>query len=497
MGQDIERDDFDAADFARYAERLQRGLEALELLLARPGFGDGPSSLGAELEMFLVDEHGDALGRNQQILETIDDDRLTVELNRFNLECNLAPCPLAGRPFAALEREIEEILGRLRPAASALGARVAMVGILPTLRECDLEPEAMTQVARFRALSRSVRRLRQGPFEIDIQGDEPLRYLSKDVTVEGANTGFQLHLRVEPEHFQDTYNAVQLATAPAIAVSGNSPIFLGHRLWHETRIALFKQSVDERRVSWEAWRPSRVSFGNGWVREGPFELFAETVALHAPLLPVVGDEEPLHCVQGGGTPGLEELRLHHGTVWRWNRAVYDPRGEGHVRIEMRALPAGPTVIDMLASAAFMVGVGLGLRAESDWMVTALPWKHAESNFYRAAQTGLDATLLWPSREPPSPRPIAAATLVRQLLPVAEKGLGDAGVEPSEIDRLLQVVAERVDTGQTGAVWMRRSLERLDRRLPREEAVRVLLANYLEAEASGEPVHRWPLPADRA
>jgi len=492
MGQDIDQDEFSAEDFERYGHRLQEGLVALERVLGRPEFGCGAPSIGAELEFFLVDERGDPLGRNEQVLASAGDDRLTVELDRFNLECNASPRPLAGRPFTALRQELDLLVGKLQSAAAGEGGRIAMVGILPTLRESDFaaNAETMTDVPRFRALSRSVRRLRRERFDIRIDGDEPLTFFADDVTVEGANTGFQAHLRVEPADFAEVYNAVQMATAPVLAAATNSPTFLGRRLWRETRIALFKQAVDERRESWEAWRPPRVSLGNGWLRESAFELFQESVALHAPLLPVMGDEDPLACTRAGGVPQLDEVRLHHGTVWRWNRGIYDPTDGGHLRIELRSLPAGPSVVDMLANAALHLGLALGLRAEAPWMTTALPFKYAERNFYRAAQKGLDATLLWPSRRPPSPRPISAADLLLELLPVARRGLEAGGVEAGEATELLAIVEERVCRRRTGADWQLGSLARHEERLGRADALRAMLADYLEAQATGEPVHTW-------
>ncbi len=492
MGQNIDQEEFSPEDFERYQRRLDEGLGALEALLERPGFGEGAPSIGAELEFFLVDAQGDPLTRNEAVVAAADDDRVTVELDQFNLECNASPRPLAGRPFSALEHELEEMIARLRDAAATEGGRIVMVGILPTLRESDLKTAVMTDQARFRALSASVRRLRQERFDIRIDGEEPLTFFSDDVTVEGANTGFQLHLRVDPREFADHYNAVQIATAPVLAAASNSPTFLGRRLWQETRIALFKQAVDERHESWDSWRPPRVSLGNGWVRESAFELFQETVALHAPLLPVCGDEEPMATVTAGGVPKLEEVRLHHGTVWRWNRGIYDPAGDGHLRVEMRALPAGPTVIDMLASAAFHLGLALGLCEEVDWMTTALPFKYAEKNFYRAAQQGLAAMLLWPSHEPPSPRPVPASSLVIELLPTARRGLALAGIESDEAERLLGVVEERVRARRTGSDWQLATLARLEQKLPRAEALRAMLALYLEHQAGGEPVHTWPV-----
>ncbi|HSJ97020.1 MAG TPA: glutamate--cysteine ligase, partial [Myxococcota bacterium] len=356
-------------------------------------------------------------------------------------------------------------------------------------------PHAMTDVPRYRALDRAIRQLREGQhFTICIAGEDRLETTCADTTAEGANTSLQVHLRVPPRIFAATHAAAQIATAPALAAAGNSPLFLGCRLWEETRIALFKQAVDERGELDDSWRPAaRVSFGHGWVREGASELFAESVALHAPLLPVCGEEDPLAVCGAGGVPRLEELRLHHGTVWRWNRAIYDPAEGGHLRIELRALASGPTVADMLANAAFLLGLTLALRGEVDWMLPALPFEHAHRNFYRAAQQGLDATLLWPVREAPSPQPVRARELIGRLLPLAHTGLVAAGVEEAEAARWLGIVAARTASGQTGARWQRRALARLERGCPRSEALPALVARYRTEAASGRPVHEWPAP----
>jgi hypothetical protein len=233
-----------------------------------------------------------------------------------------------------------------------------------------------------------------------------------------------------------------------------------------------------------------VAFGTGWLRGGPLGLFAEGVRLHQPLLPVLGDHDPLAGMEEGHAPLLRELRVHQGTVWRWNRAVYDPACGGHLRIEMRALPAGPTVTDMLANAALLIGLSLWLAEQDPSWTYALSFERAEHGFYRAAQHGLAAELSWPfGHDRRWPR--RAAELVPELLPAARDGLVHAGVAAAEADRLLGVIAARVATGQTGAVWQRRTLAALEPRLGRERALAATLQRYLEYAATDEPVHSWP------
>ena len=491
MGIAIERDRFEAHEYERFQRRLQDGLRALEQLLARPGFGAGPSSLGAELEVALVDDPGRPRPVNGEVLQETLDPRMTVELDRFNLECNLRHTALAGRPFTHLARELTGAVAELDRAAARHRASVAMIGIVPTLRAEDLQSDAMTDTPRFRALSRALQRERHEPFVVRIHGDEPLEVRCDDVTFEGAATSLQLHLRVAPEDFSRTFNAAQLATAPVLAVAGNSPVFLGHRLWHETRVALFKQAVDARGDGPERHRRKpRVCFGNDWNQGGALQIFREAVSEFSPLLPVLDDQDPLSCLAAGSVPRLGEIRLHQGTVWSWNRPVYDPADGGHLRIELRALPAGPGVADMVANAAFLVGLTLGVSQEMTcWESASFPAAH--DAFYRAAQHGLAAAIDWPAGTSVSPGVRPARELVPELLPLAARGLSTVGVDADEIDAQLEIIARRCAMGRTGATWQRDCLEAFDRVAPRDVALARMFARYREHSGSGVPVHAWP------
>jgi len=493
MGTEITREKFSERDYARFAQRLERCLSDLGQLLGRPGFGAGPVTIGAELELFLVDGAARPLPLNQAVRALAADPRVAVELNRFDLELNCSPALLAGRPFTALAGELGELLDRVDAAARAHHGRIALIGVLPTISQAHLGADAVTGTARYRALDRGLRRLRRGPCQIRISGAEPLELTSDDIALEGANCSFQVHLRVAPGDFTRVYNAVQLATGPALAVAGNSPTFLGHRLWEETRVALFKQAVEDRDSRGPRRRPPRTTLGTGWLRDGALELFTESVRLHEPVLPAVSDARA-GARPDGDPPGLDELRLHQGTVWRWNRAIYDPAAGGHLRIEMRALPAGPTVTDMLANAAFLIGLTLWLAGQDQRWTYGLPFERADHGFYRAAQYGLAAELTWPSG-PHQVKTVTAAALVPELLPAARAGLLGAGVAEAEADRLLGVIGARVATGQTGAAWQRAALAAAEPARSREQAVTVMLGQYLAWAATGQPVHTWPDPSN--
>ena len=495
MGMDITQEEFSDADYSRFQERLDACLVTLSELIKKPGFGTGPTTIGAELELVLVDGACRPLPKNQVIRDAVDDPRVTLELARFNLELNASPLPLAGHSFADLEAELNLLVAKVTAAAAAHGGQVAAIGILPTITTADLGHAMLSDSARYRALIGALRRLRGGPLRAELPGAEPL-LLAADVTLRGAPTSFQVHLRVEPADYAKVYNAVQLATAVALAVAGNSPTFLGHRLWEESRIALFRQQTAGQ--AHEPRQHTRISLGSAWLRGNAADLFADSVRLHEPLLPILTEpgesgqaDQPAPQPFAEPAPALDELRLHHGTVWPWNRAVYDPAGPGHLRIEMRALPAGPTVIDMVANAAFLIGLSLWLADQDERWTYTLPFECADHNFHAAAQYGLAARLVWPTWPDGGTRILTAADVISESLPAARQGLLSAGVAGSEADRLLAVISGRLATGQTGAAWQRAALaEAAARRMATDEYAE-MLHRYIANVATRQPVHTWP------
>lgn len=496
MGLAIENREFTAEDFAEYRLRLNENLAALRELLADPGFAVGPCSIGAELEMSMVNGEGFALPMNQQVLEACANEHTQPELDSFNLEYNFTPGDLAGNSLSNLRNQISHAIDSLDSFARDFGGRVVSIGILPTLRKRDLTPSAMTDLPRYHALNQGLKSLKEGNgFDIDINGLEHLKLSDGTLTLEGANTSFQLHLRVNPKDFADSFNAAQLVTPLALATSVNSPIFLETLLWDETRVALFKQSTDTRLFRSPEWRrTSRVPFGHGWVRRGAQELFDEAVALHQPILPVVDTERAPQVLEEGGVPALQELRLLQGTIWQWNRPVYDPALGGHLRIELRALPAGPTPLDMAANAAFFFGLVLHYRQHAERMISAMPFRYAEYNFYRTAQFGLDAKILWPTLDERSPRECTVRELIDEALPHARAALLAHGVDAGDVGKLLDVIAQRNETGITGSRWQREAVQRLERGSDRRSALTGMFAQYMANQASGRPVGRWE-PAD--
>ena len=493
MGIEIDQTTFKDSDFSDFSSALEENLATLRDLLETPGFGQGNASLGAELEMYIIDQHGRPLHANHEIADAAQDPQLTLELNRYNLEYNLSPYQISESAFAATEREIETKLAKLRAVAGGLGGRIVPIGILPTLLKSDFGPHCITDRKRFHALVQQLLARRGGNFSIDIDGVSPLQLEMSDITLEGANTSFQIHYRVAVEKFAGTFNAIQLMTPLALAVGANSPTLFGHRLWQETRIPLFKQSIDTRIIDRYSWnQPPRVSFGQGWVREGAAELFAEVVRLYPPLLPVCSTAADSAGAGGATAPSLAELRLHQSTVWLWNRPIYDDADGGHLRIEMRALPAGPTSVDMVANAALLIGLAEGVQQELEQLIPAIPFAIAEYNFYRAAQFGLDARLVWPSAQQSgfSERPVVE--ILEELLPMAARGLDSIGVSSSETQHYLDVIRARVQRRRNGASWQLGKLDALQRSRPSAVAQHEMLEAFYALSVTNAPVSEWSL-----
>ncbi len=493
MGQEIDKTEFSAAEREEFAGRLNDNLGVLRTLLARPGFGEGPASLGAELELYILDEHGRPLPQNQQLLDATGDERLTLELNRYNIEANLTPCLLSDAPLASLEAEMESMLELLNREAASLGGRVIPIGILPTLVPDDLSIDMMTPEDRYRAMLEQLRSRRKERFHITIEGEDSLEIKTDLVTCEGANTSLQIHYRMPPERFCKVYNTLQLITPLVTAIGANSPMFLGRRLWHETRLRLFQQAVDGRDPRRRALNmPARVHFGHGWLRTGPYELFAESVCLYRTLLPVKGDEDVKAVLAEGGVPELQELAMHMGTIWPWNRAVYDHHDGGHVRVELRFMPAGPTSIDMVANTALALGLAEGLSEHIEAMIPAMPQKVLEQNLELAAQYGIKADLLWPSLERLALEQHPVTTIVESLLPVAEQGLQSIGMPAEDIRRYLGCIEQRLATGQNGASWQLDQHARYMDSHERDEAADRMVHRYTELSLSNQPVASWDI-----
>src|SRR6201985_1450760 len=326
-------------------------------MLAQSRFDTDRPLTGMEIECNLVDADYQPAMSNRSVLAAIADPAFQTELGAYNIEFNVPPRPLAGHTGLNLEAEVRASLNAAETKASAGGAHIVMVGILPTLMPEHLTGRWMSASSRYAALNDAIFKARGEDLQMNISGPEPLSLISPSIAPESACTSTQLHLPGSPADFAANWNAAQVLAGPQLALGANSPYFFGHQLWSETRIELFAKSTDTRpdELKTQGGR-RRVCFGERWITS-IFDLFEENVRYFPSLLPEVSDEDPVAELAAGRTPHLAELRLHNGPVYRGNRPVYDVvAGRPHLRVENRVLPAGPTVIDTLANAAFYYGL---------------------------------------------------------------------------------------------------------------------------------------------
>ncbi|MEE4661247.1 MAG: glutamate--cysteine ligase [Halieaceae bacterium] len=486
MGEAIFKREFSPAEYREFSIRLEDQLGRLREVIRADAFNRWEPTIGAELEVYLADTEYAPAPVNEALLSMANHPQLTPELNQYNLEFNLSPVAAQGAAFGAIEKELREFLNTLQGHANSIGAQVIPIGILPTLQNKHLSVDYMTDRDRYHALNNGLTRVRKGGFHIDIAGEDHLSLHGEGVTVEGANTSFQVHLQVPGDQFAMRFNAAQLTAPLVLAMAANSPLIAGCKLWQESRIALFKQSIDMRQRVNADWRPpSRVNFGHGWCRHDAWELFAANVALFQPLIPRLSDE-----ADEGPVPVFPELCLHHGTIWPWNRPVYSHLGGGHLRIEFRSLPAGPTVLDMIANAALCIGWSLGLGESIDQYAARLPFQFAEYNFYRAAQQGMDAKMIWPRKHKGGLEERPVTELIEEFLPRARQGLDLLDLDSADVDRLWQIIEERFDTRQTGAQWQLQTFNKYRESCDVGESCRRMLSDYVENISQSQPVARW-------
>jgi len=485
QGQDERR----SQDFMK---ALLNDLAALERMLDEGRIETGVRRMGAEQEMFLVDSSMRPAPLATEVIGRLTDPRFTPEIARFNLEANLTPRTLAADCFRQLEQEINEVIRLVREAARPLGADVLLAGILPTLQRRDLTLDSITPAPRYYQLNDAVMGSRGGDVSVHMKGLDEIHLSSDNIMPLSSNTSFQVHLQVGPEEFVPMYNAAQAVTAPVLAAAVNSPVWLGSRLWQETRVALFQHSADSRtRAEQERQNPTRVGFGERWLTRSVLELFREDVARFRVILTNDVDEDSMEVLAAGGVPRLKALSLHNGTVWWWNRPCYGVgEGRAHLRIENRVLPSGPTPLDETANAAFLIGLTTAFPSEYGDIGKAMSFDDAKTNFWAAARHGLKAQFSWAGGRTQA----AGALILEHLLPLARAGLKSYGVDSSDVDRYLGTIEERVRTRQTGAQWALRSLAALGP-ASGEHNMRALAAAMHANQRTGEPVHRWPLAGE--
>jgi len=473
--------------FMRY---LLRDLRALEQILRSGAIEEGVRRVGAEQELFLLDASWHPAPKVMQVLAALDDPHYTTELGAFNLEINLDPQNYGGKCLSRMEEQLEGLVSKLRRVTAELGFGVVLTGILPTIRKTDLGLENMTPNPRYRALNEALGAMRGGHYDFYIKGVDELVLRHDSVMLEACNASFQAHFQVGASEFVNLYNLSQAVAGPLLACTCNSPLLFGRRLWRETRIALFQQAVDTRSPgSHPRDTPSRVSFGERWIKNSVMEIYREDVARFRTLVGIAVDEDPLERLSRGETPELKALRLHNGTVYRWMRACYGiTDGKPHLRIENRIMPSGPTIVDEIANAAFWFGMLGALASQYDDITRVMEFEHAKMNFLAAARAGMDCQFTWIGGE----QITAKKLLLERLLPMASDALDKRGIDPADRERYMGVIEKRLQSGQTGAQWMLTSLAGMKQQGTAGERHNALTAATVARQTAGIPVHEWPL-----
>ncbi|MGD8908814.1 MAG: glutamate--cysteine ligase, partial [Chromatiales bacterium] len=467
MGQEIPSSRFTDEDFAEFAYRLEAETQLLAQWFEEGCFVRRDNQAGMELEACLLHGSGDPAPENQTFMEGFDEPLVVPELATFNLELNSQARPLKGDVLSRMAQELTELWGCCNRRAGELGLCMGMIGLLPTLQQTALSLGNMSPLNRYRALNEQIFRLRKGvPICLDIEGRETLRLEHEDVMLESAATSFQIHLQVDISQAAALYNLSKIVSAPMVAVSANSPYLFGCDLWDETRIPLFEQAISVGASD----LTKRVSFGIRYVYESIMENFTANLLRYPVLLPRLMDEP---------VERLSHLRLHNGTIWRWNRPLigFDNQGAPHLRIEHRVVPAGPSIADSIANAAFYFGLVIGLLESEEQPTERLQFDRARSNFYAAARYGLDAEVAWFDIE----RVEMAQLVTERLLPVSRAGLTHLQVDKEEIDYWLGIIAQRVKKRKTGAAWQRAWVGRHGREF------QGLMQDYLLHQESGAAV----------
>ena len=470
-----------------YLRHLINDIRALEIMLDKGVFESGKYRIGAEQEFCIVTDNWRPSTRADEVLAAVDDPHFTTELARYNLEINLDPFELNATAFDKMEAQLRDLLGKARTKAQSIDSEVVLTGILPSISKNEIEPQYMTPMDRYWALNDSIRRLRGADFHLHLSGVDELSINHDTILFEACNTSFQLHLQISPGDFTRSYNWAQAITGPLLSMCTNSPLLLGRELWSETRIALFRQSIDTRRSS-KALKESqgRVSFGDRWEDGTIADIYKDTIAQHKTILTREIESNSLEELEAGRLPKLNALALHNGTIYRWNRPCFGVHGHSaHLRIENRYIPSGPSIGDEMANFALWVGLMVGRPERYNDMPNAMDFRSAKSNFIKAARSGRESMLEWDGEL------LSARRVVEEhLLPIAESGLRKVGVSDESIKKQLGVIEGRLK-GKTGAQWLIGNYRRLRKEKKQDEALLLLTKAINENQWQDRCVHEWP------
>ena len=473
MGQEIEKTLFTEIDYTSFQQRLLNETELLNSWFHDGTLANDALMGGFEIESWLLDECLKPLPLNKEFINIFNSDLVSPELAKFNLEFNNIPRNLTGNVLSDFHNELDITWKKAERVAYNLSdsSSLLLIGTLPTLTISDLNEHSMSDMNRYRALNNEIiARRKNKPVHLYIEGCEKLDLYSYDVMLEASTTSFQIHTKVPAQDAHHYYNAAIILSSPLVAISANSPYVFGKHLWNETRIPLFEQSIDTGNPKAPF---KRVSFGSGFAQKSIMECFYENLRDFHILLPILFDDDA----------DLAHLRLHNGTIWRWNRPLigFNDNGQAHVRIEHRAIPAGPTIIDMLANASFFYGLQHYWAQQFKQGYPLPAFDEAKNNFYIAATDALQSNVQWFGKNKGM-----KSLLIDELLTQAEHGLNDLNINSNDIQKYLSIIEARIQTEQTGASWQKEYVSSHNCDMTE------LTNRYQTLQRTQQPIHSWQL-----
>lgn len=482
MGQEISFSQFDQSDFERFYKNLKLETQLLKKMIKQKACSTRSPVAGFEIEAWILDQDLQPAPINDSFLASLNNPLAFSELAKFNIELNSTPTPLAGNVFSRMLKQLQTTWDSTYQHAESLQHQLIMIGTLPTLKQSELNLANMSDLNRYRALNEQILQARGKPINLDIIGNEHLKLDHHDVMLESATTSFQIHIQLPLDIAHHYYNASIIASAPMVAICANAPFLFGKDLWDESRIPLFEQAIETGGYDGAARGPiRRVSFGTDYARKSIMECFDENLD-HFPVLLPPNLDTPIEA--------FEHLRLHNGTIWRWNRPLvgFDDDGTPHIRVEHRAPAAGPTTIDSMANAAFYYGLAKNLCDEMLQKGITLPFSQAKDNFYQAARYGLESNIIWLDGS----KQRLQSLIRNELIPRAILGLKSLGVTQSDSEDFLGIILHRLNNKQNGCHWQRQFVLRQRQLTETQPNFKLMTETYIKNQQSGKPVSEWSI-----
>ena len=372
MGDEIQQEYFEQADYDRFQQRLEQETELVRDLFQKRAFDNSSRMLGYELELCLADRDGLPSKINSKVIDAAANPLFTTELAKFNMEINGNPFPYQTDVFNRIESDLTELYNQAETAAAEYDSQIGLFGVFPSVSDEHLNPDQyMTELHRYSQLSRQLLSMRGRPVQLQLEGEEQLVVKKNDVMLEALATSLQIHLQVPFDEIVPTYHAGLWSSMLILGATANSPLVLGKCCWQESRIGIFKQAVDTRNPQEiKDHIVPRVHLGKRYINS-LLDLFEDNF-YYSPIMPEVVDR-PLE--------DLHHLCLHNGTIWRWVRPIIARNKDGsyHLRLELRVVPSGPTLIDTLANTVFYVSLTEGLKTLGDGL-TEVAYKTLEADF---------------------------------------------------------------------------------------------------------------------